>query len=91
MATVNMSPKPNDALPQKTPGQLRGALAVNMRVGLLFDLRVAEQLRMANTGLIVLGGVEAFEWRAERRPTARTSWNVDASVPRTETGCSTSG
>jgi hypothetical protein len=41
--------------------------AVNMRVGLLFDLRVAEQLRMANTGLIVLGGVEAFEWRAERR------------------------
>jgi hypothetical protein len=86
MATVNMSPKPNDALPQKTPGQLRGALAVNMRVGLLFDLRVAEQLRMANTGLIVLGGVEAFEWRAERRPTARTSWNVDASVPANRDG-----
>ncbi len=60
--------------------------AVNMRVGLLFDLRVAEQLRMANTGLIVLGGVEAFEWRAERRPTARTSWNVDASVPANKDG-----
>ena len=60
--------------------------AVNMRVGLLFDLRVAEQLRMANTGLIVLGGVEAFEWRAERRRTARTSWNVDASVPANKDG-----
>jgi hypothetical protein len=60
--------------------------AVNMRVGLLFDLRVAEQLRMANTGLIVLGGVEAFEWRAERRSTGRTSWNVDASVPSNNDG-----
>jgi len=60
--------------------------AVNMRVGLLFDLRAAEQLRMANTGLIVLGSVEAFEWRAERRPSARTSWNVDASVPANKDG-----
>lgn len=60
--------------------------AVNMRIGLLFDLRVAEQLRMANTGLIVLGGVEAFGWRAERRPAARTSWNVDASVPSNSDG-----
>jgi hypothetical protein len=60
--------------------------AVNRRVGLLFDLRVAEQLRMANTGLIVLGGVDVFEWRAERRPTARTSWNVDASVPANKDG-----
>jgi hypothetical protein len=60
--------------------------AVNRRVGLLFDLRVAEQLRMANTGLIVLGGVEAFDWRAERRSTARTSWNVDASVPANSAG-----
>jgi len=59
---------------------------VNMRVGLLFDLRVAEQLRMANTGLIILGGVEAFEWRTERRSTARTSWNVDASVPSNNEG-----
>jgi hypothetical protein len=28
--------------------------AVNRRIGLLFDLRVAEQLRMANSGLIEL-------------------------------------
>jgi hypothetical protein len=60
--------------------------AVNMRAGLLFDLRVAEQLRMANTGLIVLGGVEVFEWRSKQRRTARTSWNVDASVPSNKDG-----
>ena len=60
--------------------------AVNMRVGLLFDLRVAEQLRMADTGLIVVGGVEAFQWRAVRRSTSRTSWNVDASVPSNNDG-----
>lgn len=60
--------------------------AVNMRAGLLFDLRVAEQLRMANTGLIVLGGVEAFEWRANQRPAVRTSWSVDASVPSNSDG-----
>lgn len=60
--------------------------AVNMRLGLLFDLRVAEQLRMANTGLIVLGGVESFQWRAEQRATPRTSWNVDASVPSNNDG-----
>jgi hypothetical protein len=44
------------------------------------------EVAMANAGLIVLGGVEAFEWRAERRPTARTSWNVDASVPASKDG-----
>jgi hypothetical protein len=60
--------------------------AVNMRGCLLFDLRVAEQLRMANTGLIVLGGVESFEWRSKRRHTTRTSWNVDASVPSNNNG-----
>jgi hypothetical protein len=60
--------------------------AVDRRVGLLFDLRVAEQMRMANTGLIVLGGVEVFAWRGERRSTRRTSWNVDASVPMNEEG-----
>jgi hypothetical protein len=60
--------------------------AVNMRVGLLFDLRVAVQLRMVNTGLIVLGSVEAFQWRAERRRSARTSWNVDVSVPSKKDG-----
>jgi hypothetical protein len=60
--------------------------SLNMRLGLLFDLRVAEQLRMANTGLIVLRGVECFMWRAERRTTSRTSWNVDASMPSNRDG-----
>ena len=60
--------------------------AVNMRAGLLFDLRGAMQLRMAYTGLIVLGGVEAFTWRAERRFTKRFSWNVDASRPDNKDG-----
>ncbi len=60
--------------------------AVNMRAGLLFDLRVALQLRMAYTGLIVLTGIEAFSWRAERRFTRRGAWNVDASRPDNKDG-----
>jgi hypothetical protein len=60
--------------------------AVNMRVGLLFDLRGALQLRMAYTGLLVLGGVESFSWASERRSTARTAWNVVGSVPVNEDG-----
>jgi hypothetical protein len=60
--------------------------AVDMRAGLLFDLRVAEQLRMANTGLVILCGVEVFQWRAEPRTTSRTSWNVASSVPSNEDG-----
>lgn len=60
--------------------------AVNMRVGLLFDLRVALQLRMAYTGLMVLTGVEAFRWRADRRFTRRGAWNVDASRPDNKDG-----
>jgi hypothetical protein len=60
--------------------------AVNMRAGLLFDLRGAMQLRMAYTGLIVLGGVESFAWRAERRFTKRFSWAVDASRPANKDG-----
>ncbi len=60
--------------------------AVNMRAGLLFDLRGALQLRMAYTGLIVLGGVEIFSWTSERRSTIRTSWAVVGSVPANEEG-----
>lgn len=60
--------------------------AVNMRAGLLFDLRGAMQLRMAYTGLIVLTGVEAFSWQAERRSTKRFSWGVDSSRPSNKDG-----
>jgi hypothetical protein len=60
--------------------------AVNMRMGLLFDLRGALQLRMAYTGLLVLGGVEYFSWSTERRSTGRTAWNVVGSVPTNDEG-----
>lgn len=60
--------------------------AVNLHVGLLFDLRGALQLRMAHTGLLVLGRVESYNWTSERRSTARTAWNVVSSVPVHEDG-----
>ncbi len=60
--------------------------AVNMRVGLLFDLRGALQLRMADTGLIVLRGVEDLSWNSDRRSSARTAWNVVGSVPANQDG-----
>jgi hypothetical protein len=60
--------------------------AMNNRIGLLFDLRGALQLRLAYTGLLVLGGVEAFNWNSERLPAARTAWNVVGSLPVNEDG-----
>jgi hypothetical protein len=60
--------------------------AVNMRAGLLFDLRGALQLRMAYTGLIVLERVEHFSWAGDRRSTIRTAWNVVGSVPENKDG-----
>lgn len=60
--------------------------AVHARTGLLFDLRGALQLRMAYTGLLVLGGVERFSWAGERRTTIRTAWNVVSSVPINKDG-----
>jgi hypothetical protein len=60
--------------------------AVNSRVGLLFDLRGSLQLRLAYTGLLVLGGVEGLCWNSERRPTSRTAWNVVGSLPVNEDG-----
>jgi hypothetical protein len=58
--------------------------AVSRRVGLLFDLRGALQLRMARTGLLVLSGVEGFSWDSEPRRTTRTAWDVVGSVPVNE-------
>jgi hypothetical protein len=60
--------------------------AVNMRVGLLFDLRGALQLRMAYTGLLVLRAVEHFSWTGEGRSSIRTAWNVVGSVPANKDG-----
>jgi hypothetical protein len=60
--------------------------AVNRRVGLLFDLRGALQLRMAYTGLLVLYGVESLSWSSEQRASTRTAWNVVGSLPVNEGG-----
>ena len=60
--------------------------AVCGRAALLLDLRGSLQLRMAYTGLLVLGGVEGFSWASERRTTIRTAWNVLSSVPVSEDG-----
>lgn len=51
-------------------------------VGLLFELRVALQLREANTGVLVAHGVRNIRWTASPRSTTRTAWNVITSTPR---------
>jgi hypothetical protein len=56
--------------------------AARSTVGLLFELRVALQLREANTGVLVAHGVRAMSWSASPRSTARTAWNVITSAPR---------
>ncbi len=55
--------------------------ALTSSVGLLFDLRMALQLRGANTAVVVGRGVRDFSWSAEPRVTARTAWNVVGSEP----------
>lgn len=60
--------------------------ALRGRVAVLFELRLALQLREGNTGLLVADGVTAFEWSAGPRETARTAWNVVGSVPRAAAG-----
>ncbi len=55
--------------------------ALTSMVGLLFDLRMALQLRAANTAVLVGRGVQECSWSAERRVTARTAWNVVGSEP----------
>lgn len=56
------------------------------RVAVLFELRLALQLREGNTGLLIADGVTALEWDAAPRETARTAWNVVGSVPRVARG-----
>lgn len=54
---------------------LRGMVAV------LFEMRIALQIREGNTGLLVAHQVTDFSWRAERRSTSRTAWTVTGSEP----------
>jgi hypothetical protein len=83
------------ALPEMDPLTEEGALqeaqlldirfdALRLRVGMLFELRTALQLREVNTGVLVAHGVRALSWEAEPRSTTRTAWAVGGSVPRNE-------
>lgn len=56
------------------------------RLGLLFDLRQALQLRLGNTGLMTFEGVEEFAWSAASRATPLTAWTVVTSVPEQRDG-----
>ena len=56
--------------------------AARSTLGLLFELRLALQLREANTGVLIAHGVRAISWSASPRSTARTAWNVITSTPR---------
>jgi hypothetical protein len=50
--------------------------ALRASVAVLLEMRLALQLREGNTALLVARQVTDFVWRAERRATARTAWNV---------------
>lgn len=75
--------------PLSEPGALQEAQLLDVRVhaltasvALLFDLRVALQLRMGNTALLVAHGVTNFTWDCMPRETRRTAWMVVGSEPR---------
>lgn len=56
--------------------------AVRNKVGMIFELRTALQLRSTNTGVLVATGVRSFAWTAPTRTTDRTAWSVGGSRPR---------
>jgi hypothetical protein len=60
--------------------------AVSRRLGWLLDLRMAFQLRMANTGLVVFEEVEGFGWVGKNTSVARVAWPVDDSIPNADDG-----
>ncbi len=53
--------------------------AVRLTVGVLFELRVALQLRQANTGVLVAHGVRQLMWSGSARASTRTAWSVGGS------------
>jgi hypothetical protein len=58
--------------------------ALRSTVGLLFELRLALQLREGNTGVLVGRGLRELSWTAGSRSTHRTAWTVGGSLPRNE-------
>jgi hypothetical protein len=60
--------------------------ALRLTVGLLFELRLALQLRESNTGVLVARGVRELSWSAGPRSTTKTAWTVGGSIPRNHDG-----
>lgn len=56
------------------------------RAAILFELRLAMQLREGNAGLLIGEGVTVLEWRAASRGAMRTAWTVVGSIPKVESG-----
>jgi len=54
--------------------------ALRSTAGLLFELRTALQLREANTGVLVLRGVQTLTWASPPRESERTAWTVGGSA-----------
>ncbi|HCO02150.1 MAG TPA: hypothetical protein DIT48_02060 [Actinobacteria bacterium] len=49
-------------------------LTVESSVSLLFDCRIALQIRQGNTAVLVVRGLRLFEWDAESRLGHFTAW-----------------
>lgn len=62
----------------------------SQRLGLLFDLRQALQLRRANTALLAFRGVEQIEWVGPTVMHRYVAWTVVGSRPGTRPGALTS-
>lgn len=58
--------------------------ALSLTVGLLFELRLALQLREANTGVLTASGVRGLSWSGPSRATELTAWSIGSSTPRAE-------
>lgn len=65
--------------------------ALTMTASLLFELRVALQMREANTGVLIARGVSKFIWSAAPRDRRYTAWNVIESLPQPVNGLFTVG
>lgn len=59
---------------------------LRMTAGVLFEQRLALQLREANTDVLVCRGVTRLDWSATPRPTRLTAWNVVGSSIASDDG-----
>lgn len=60
--------------------------ALSLNAAILFDLRMALQLRGANTGVLLVRGVRDFSWNGPKRFTKLTAWSIGASEPSVNAG-----